>query len=160
MSTEKIQLLEEFNQWVLFVQILQHQNDEIWNLSLEDGKWTIREIVSHIMHWDKYFLEEAIEKIFNNSMLTVKHLNYDEFNSKAMIYGKTTNISEISEKAGFYREQIIKLIITFTDEEYTKTYIDGDGNPFYVTQYLKDFIWHDQHHINQMKNINKELFAG
>jgi hypothetical protein len=153
MSTEKNELLEEFNQWVLFVQFLQQQNDEIWNLHVEDGKWTIREIVSHIMLWDKYFLEEAIDKIFYKSTLTVQHLNYDEFNSKAKIYGKTTNISEISEKAIFYREQIINQIKSLTVEEYMNTYIDADGKPFNVTQYLKDFILHDQHHINQIENM-------
>jgi hypothetical protein len=140
--------------------MLQQQNHEIWNMNVEEGKWTIREIVSHIMLWDKYFLEEAFEKIFNKSDLTVQHLNFDEFNSKAKIYVKTISITELSEKAIFYREQIIKQIITFRDDEYMKTYTDGDGKPFYVTQYLKDFIWHDQHHINQMKNMNKELYAG
>jgi hypothetical protein len=104
-------------------------------MNVGEGKWTILEIVGHIMLWDKYFLEESIEKIFNKSILTVQHLNFDEFNSKAKIHVKTISISELS------------------DEEYLKTYIDGDGNPFYVTQYLKDFIWHDQHHINQMKNM-------
>jgi hypothetical protein len=130
MSTEKIQLLEEFNQWVLFVQLLQQQNGEIWNMSLQDGKWTIQ------------------------------HLNFDEFNSKAKIYVKTISISELSEKAIFYREQISKQIKSLSDDEYMKTYIDGDGNPFNVTQYLKDFIWHDQHHINQMQNIlGREVFS-
>jgi hypothetical protein len=153
MSTEKIQLLEEFNQWVLFVQLLQQQKDDIWNISLQDGKWSIREIVSHIMLWDKFFFEEAIDKIFNKSTLTIQHINFDEFNSKAKIYGKTTDMSEISEKAIFYRVQIIKQIKSFTDKEYMETYIDADGKPFNVTQYLKDFIWHDQHHIIQMQNM-------
>jgi hypothetical protein len=97
MLTEKLQLLEEFNQWVVFVQLLKTQSDELWYLSLDEGKWSIREVVSHIMNWDKYFLEEAINKITTKSIVTVKHINFDEFNNKAKIYGKSTSISEIKE---------------------------------------------------------------
>ncbi|QGQ95458.1 DinB family protein [Paenibacillus psychroresistens] len=156
MPTEKNQLLEEFNQWVLFVQSLNNQSDEIWDLCLDEGKWSIREVVSHIMKWDKYFLEEAINKISTKSTVAVKHIDFDEFNNKAKIYGKTTSIIEISEKAIFYRVQICNQIRSLTDEQYMGTYVDGDGNPFLVTQYLKDFIEHDQHHINQIKNIRSK----
>ncbi|NDI34135.1 DinB family protein [Chengkuizengella sediminis] len=153
MSNEKNELLVEFNHWILFVDDLKDQKDHIWNKPITKGKWTIREVVSHIMLWDKYFYEEAIEKIANQTPLTLKHIDFDEFNEQAKEYGKTTSIKELSEKAVLYRKLIIEQIESLSDERYRQTYIDGDGRAFHVTQYLKDFFGHDKHHIDQMKRV-------
>ncbi|MFD0589509.1 hypothetical protein ACFQZE_16090 [Paenibacillus sp. GCM10027627] len=39
-----------------------------------------KDIICHMMKWDNYFYEEAIAKITQGEPLTVKHLNFDEFN--------------------------------------------------------------------------------
>ncbi len=151
MPIGKNEMLEEFNEWILFVDLLTHHEEELWNRNLQEGKWSIREIVSHIMLWDKYFLEEGIDKIYKKAPLTLQHLDFDEFNNKAKVYGLMTSVQELSKQAVYYRDQIINHIKSFSDKEYLTTYMDGDGTPFTVTQYLKDFIGHDQHHMFQMK---------
>jgi len=42
--------------------------------SIETGKFSTREVIAHIMHWDKYFFEEAIEKKNQFSAVTVKQV--------------------------------------------------------------------------------------
>jgi hypothetical protein len=151
MSIEMEELIQSFEQWISFTSNLENLNEVVWDSSIEAGKWTIKDIVSHIMLWDKYFYEEAIGKIASDKPVTLTHLNYDDFNSKAITYGRTITSDELIEKTIFNRKRIIEDIRTLSEEAINRNYIDGDGNVFNIPQYLKDFIWHDQHHMNPIK---------
>jgi len=107
------------------------------------------------MLWDKYFYDEAIHKIATDKPVTLNHIDFDEFNKEAVIYAKTISIEELIEKSVFYRECIIADIRSMPEQLTNHNFIDGDGNIFNVTQYLKDFIWHDQHHLIPLKEYLK-----
>lgn len=148
--SSKSSLLEQFHQWIAFVQSLEHA-EESWDVQLGEGKWSVREVVCHIMLWDRYFLEEAIEPLSKQVPLTVKHLDYDIFNENAKQVGRNTSPKQLSEQAVKYRTKIMERIQSLSDDEYVRIYVDADGHPFQLEQYLKDFIWHDGHHMDQMK---------
>ncbi|WP_082360666.1 GNAT family N-acetyltransferase [Bacillus sp. FJAT-28004] len=153
MATEKEQLLCNFGEWITFITDLAHYNERFWNQSVALGKWSVREVAAHILRWDEYFYEEAILKVQAGLPLTVKHLHYDEFNEKAKTYGKSTSIVELVREAISIRERIIDTIAHLTDEQYGAAYVDADGHAFEAGQYLKDFIWHDRHHLEQIKRM-------
>ncbi|WP_339241795.1 DinB family protein [Paenibacillus sp. FSL R5-0517] len=159
MTKEIELLLQTFEEWTLFVRTLTNLEEKIWNSSLEEGKWTIKSIVSHIMLWDRYFYKEAIEKIALRQPVMLKHLDFDEFNRKAIEYGKRTETSEIVNKAITYRYKIMNDIRGLSEEQLHQTYLDAEGNVFYIPQYLKDFIWHDQHHMEPLKKYVASLEA-
>lgn len=151
MNKEMEQLLQAFEEWTLFVKTMTHLEEKVWNSSLEEGKWTIKSIVSHMMLWDRYFYKEAIEKIALDQPITLKHIDFDEFNRKAVEYANRTETSEIVDKAVTYRHKIMNDIRGLSEEQIHHTYMDAEGNVFYIPQYLKDFIWHDQHHMEPLK---------
>jgi hypothetical protein len=155
-NKEMEHLLQAFEEWTLFVKTLTHLEEKIWNSSLEKGKWTIKSIVSHMMLWDRYFYKEAIEKIALNQQITLKHLDFDEFNRKAVEYGSRTETSEIIDKAITYRHKIMNDIRRLSEEKLYQRYVDTEGNEFYIPQYLKDFIWHDEHHMEPLKTYLAE----
>lgn len=150
---EKEQLLEQYSEWIDYVRVLKEQDETLWNQSMGEGKWLVRDVVSHIMKWDEYFLEGAILKISRKEELTVKHLDYDSFNERAKTYGRTMSIQELIEQTLTYRQNIIDCIKSLSEEEYTKEYVDADGHPFQVPVFIRDFIWHDQHHMNLIKSL-------
>lgn len=149
----KEQLLQQFGQWTAFVTDLEKYDERFWNQSLGAGKWSVRQVVAHILRWDDYFYEESIAKLSEASPLTVKHLDYDEFNELAKTYGKATSIAVLTAQAVQSRMRILDKIASLTDEQYAATYTDADGHPFEVEQYMKDFIWHDQHHIQPIQRL-------
>jgi GNAT superfamily N-acetyltransferase len=153
MVSEKEQLLQEFGEWTAFVVDLARYDNRIWNQSMGVGKWSVREVVAHILRWDDYFYEEAIAKLGAGLPLTVKHLDYDEFNEHAKGYGINTSIAELSNQAVRSRERIMRAIAALTDEQYEATYQDADGHPFEAAQYMKDFIWHDRHHVEPIRKL-------
>ncbi|ALS28671.1 DinB superfamily metal-dependent hydrolase [Paenibacillus sp. 32O-W] len=152
MPNEIDTLLDAFEEWITFAEYLQSFPEQVWNSSIEEGKWTVRDIVSHMMMWDQYFYEEAIEKIAAGSEnVTVRHLNDDDFNSNAARFGRTMTTGELVGKTIDYRRKIIEAIKGMPEETLTREYPDGDGNLFQVVRYVKDFVWHDRHHMNPLK---------
>ncbi|MGF7046333.1 putative damage-inducible protein DinB [Paenibacillus sp. DS2015] len=149
----KEQLLEQFSEWIRYLEKLEYFREDVWNEEISEGKWSLRELVSHMMLWDKYFFETAIEMIYKEETFTLEHQDFDEFNDTAMEYGKKTGIKKLKEETIYYREQIIQYIRKLPEESYMASY--GDGEPFHLPQYLKDFIWHDQHHMNQLNDFIK-----
>lgn len=154
---EKGQLLQQFHNWVNLVHILEDQEAALWNTPIAEGKWTVRDVVSHIMHWDMYFLNEAIVKIVQNQPVSSKHLDYDEFNEQAREIGRKISLARLAEQSIELREQIMHHITSMTEEQYDGIYMDEDGNNFGVAAYLQDFIEHDQHHMRQIMNLLKQL---
>lgn len=152
MSNELKPLLTVFEEWIGFARSLQTQSEDIWNSSLEEGKWTIKDIVCHIMLWDKYFYEEAVHKMATGQSVALQLGDFDEFNKQAMAYAKTISTPELVNKAIFYREAIISDIRAMPAHVIEQNSMDSN-NKFNLTEYLNDFIWHDQHHINPIKQF-------
>ncbi|OPA73794.1 hypothetical protein BVG16_27325 [Paenibacillus selenitireducens] len=147
-----IEMIEEFKSFIPYVMTLNDLDEAHWNSSLEEGKWSLKDVISHIMLWDKYFYEEAIEKIKQKKPLTVRHLNFDEFNANAREYAKTQTKEGIVQQFVDYRTKIIHDISGLSEEEYVQEYLDGDQNKFSIREYLIGFVPHDEHHKKQIEN--------
>ncbi|RIX50026.1 DinB family protein [Paenibacillus nanensis] len=150
----KNDMLEAFAEWKTFLREIEHWD---WSEPLREGKWSVHDVVSHIYLWDKYFLEAAILPISDGTPLTLKHLDYDEFNAASVRIGREKQKEEVMQLSISYRDQIIDAIRKQDQSKFAKAYVDADGNPFTVEAYLKDFIWHDRHHRNQIEGIKNNV---
>jgi uncharacterized damage-inducible protein DinB len=148
----KTDLLGQFNNWILLVNELKNVDESKWEAPISDGKWSIRDIVCHIMLWDRFFHEGAIDKIASDTplTLTMQGLDFDEFNDKAMDYAKTQTKKEILNQALAIRSKIITQLEQISEALFHQKYIDADGHPFTIYEYLIDFIGHDRHHMKQI----------
>jgi uncharacterized damage-inducible protein DinB len=149
------QLVNEFESFISFIQSIKDISLNYWHMPLGEGKFSIHDTLSHIMMWDKYFYEEAINKIKLNQSITSQHLNFDDFNRRAVDYGKILDKNELIEMTINYRNQIIEYIKLVPKTDYSKEFIDGDGKTFTIREYLQGFIPHDKHHQNQVETFIK-----
>lgn len=151
MMQNKEELINEFTEFIPFVQSLRSLAEEKWNSQIAEGKWTVRDVITHMMLWDKYFLEEAIQKITSHQPITAKHLDFDEFNKKAVDYAKDKKQQEIIDASIHYRNELLRQLDSISEDDFAIEHIDGDGKPFSAYYYLIGFIPHDHHHIAQLK---------
>jgi uncharacterized damage-inducible protein DinB len=140
--------IDEFKELIPWVELLRDVNDQIWTTPIALGKWSIQGIISHIMLWDKYFLENAIIPINKHSAITIQELDFDEFNKNAMQYGRTQTREDLVQQTIHYRVEILRHITTLSDEDYLKEYPN-----FFVPQYIIDFVAHDNHHREQIESF-------
>jgi len=76
---------------------------------------------------------------------------WEHVTNGAIAYAQTISTGELVDKSVFYRNCILDRIRSLSEEAVDRDYIDGDGNVFNIVQYLRDFIWHDRHHMTQLK---------
>ncbi|ANS75279.1 hypothetical protein AWM70_12245 [Paenibacillus yonginensis] len=157
MAKASVEMVEEFKTFIDFVQELKMIEEEHWNSPISEGKWSLKDVICHIMLWDIYFYEEGIEKIKLGQSVTVRHLNFDEFNANAREYAKTQTRDSIMNQFFEYRNKIIDDITGLPEEDYIKEYKDGDGKKFSIRGYLRGFIPHDKHHKKQIEKYVKSI---
>ncbi|WP_028545320.1 DinB family protein [Paenibacillus taiwanensis] len=154
--SNKQQLLSQFKIWLPFLQQLL-EVEEIWSQPIAANKWTVKEVVSHIMLWDQFFYEEAIRKLADHDPLSFQHVDFDSFNEHAKLYGHANTISRIVSESVVYRTAIVDCIDSMSIQQCEQDYPMRDGNQFNVLQYLHDFIRHDQHHMSQIEALMAQL---
>lgn len=151
------EMLDQFKSFVVFAVSLKEQEEELWNRPIAEGKWSMKGVIGHIMLWDKYFYEEAIQKIASYQPLTLQHLNFDRFNADAYEYAKTQSKESLVDQLEMWRMNIIDAISGMSEAQLAKDYIDGDGNVFTIRDYLRDFVPHDLYHKDQIEEFIRSV---
>ncbi len=126
MAKTNQEMAAEFKSYIPFIEGLQALDETLWDRPIEEGKWSLKALVAHLLKWDQYFYEEAIAKIRRQEPLTVRHLNFDEFNYNARIYSETQTKEELIAQFIDWRSKIVEAIGGLDDSEFEKEYVDGD----------------------------------
>lgn len=144
------QLLVEFYALIPLIESLAEVTEAGWKQPVAPGKWPAKAVVCHLMLWDKYFYEEAILKIGSSAEVTSKDLDFEVFNAGAAEYAEAVTGRQAAEDCIHYRKALVDAIAAMEDERIERPFPDGDGRPFTVRGYMKDFIGHDRHHARQL----------
>lgn len=56
--SRKENLINNLKHYADWLEILEEIEDEKWITPIAEGKWSVSEIVSHIMFWDQHILSE------------------------------------------------------------------------------------------------------
>ena len=158
-TLQKNSLIVSFHEWHDWFRKWGTEKNTLWDIPVAAEKWTVRELISHMMRWDRYFWEGAISLIISGEekQLQIQHLDFDIFNEAAREHAHTISIEELVQETLHYREQIIRALHELPAEDWTKEYRGLDGGPFTVQSYVEDFIWHDRHHMKQLEDMSKSL---
>jgi hypothetical protein len=139
--------IQELNDLVLFVEELS-QNDTVrWDVSIENGKWSINDIISHIWLWDKYSLSLMIPLIRHG--VTLRFIDQTAINSNAESFART--LQHKGQLIENFIETRRELIIKCKDilHENVKFFVGKKEHN--IETYVKKFITtHDKHHMNQI----------
>ncbi|MBD7969595.1 DinB family protein [Paenibacillus gallinarum] len=119
---------------------------------ISESKWSIREIIGHLLYWDKFILERHVPFMNDGGKLSA-FPDHDSHNKEAIEY-----ISVFETTRSLIDEFVLnrKLLIEKISEiESSAKFTIGKGKrQFTVDKYLKIFIEHDIHHLKQ---INDQL---
>ncbi|MCH1626860.1 DinB family protein [Fredinandcohnia quinoae] len=159
-NVEIISDLEQFTTWV---EGLKAHNHQLMFKPIAEGKWSIAEILSHIMFWDRYILKEMIPNMKQDADLST--IEFQELNDKAAEYALSgVSFEFLLEELIESRKKLVSYLRGKTDEEFTVSFkINGDavdnytGYPFTLYNYICDFIWHDNHHKKQMEEFLSKM---
>lgn len=112
------------------------------------GTWSIRDIISHIMGWDKNVMKTLNQIIHNVEVELEEHHDVQAFNEASVAFGRKMKPHDLLQEAILQRKQLI-LTLHLVSE---KAFITQLHNSAYTLEaFLKEmFINHDQHHEKQI----------
>jgi uncharacterized damage-inducible protein DinB len=113
---------------------------------IQEGKWSVRDIIGHLFYWDKYILDRLVPHITNNAILP-PFPDFDLHNQEAIKYIERYNtvISLIDEFSQTRKQVIEKMSRIENNIKFTI----GTEN-FSKDSFITVFIEHDTHHFKQI----------
>lgn len=146
-------LIEQLEGYVPFVASLREIDTIKWTTSISEGKWSVRDIISHIMMWDKNFLDNIVPKLLNQEPVTLEEdTDVQGFNDRAVKYGKTLTQNQLLDEAISYRSEIVSELRKLPKTAFLLVFPGRDS--FTLSSFLKDlFVSHDSHHTKQIQQF-------
>ncbi|MDP5273595.1 DinB family protein [Chengkuizengella axinellae] len=151
MKKDLLNELLQINSWALNLRKL---DQETIYQPLAEHKWSIAEILSHLMLWDRYILHERIPLMVPNASLK-SDVNVSEMNSKASEYTRSkVSFEEIINNLVDSRERIVSILEHKTEDELSSTF-KINNNELNLISYFKGTVQHDEHHMQQINDFLK-----
>lgn len=149
----KEKLVRSMEKWISFAESLRGLDERVWTMAIGEGKWAVRDIVSHMMLWDRYYMETAVSKVRSNEPLTLANFDFEGFNRNAAVYARTKSRDELLDEAVQVRREIVEHLRVIPEEQYSAVHAAVDCK-FVITEYIADFAWHDDHHMTQIASLS------
>lgn len=115
---------------------------------IDEGKWSIREIIGHLYYWDKFNLEHMVPYMRNGAHLPA-FPDHDQHNEEAIRYiEKFDTVSSIINQFITTRELLIEQLSGIEiDARFT---IEREPSTFSTQLFVDIFAEHDLHHLQQI----------
>jgi uncharacterized damage-inducible protein DinB len=140
----------EFDGWI---HSLRGLSDSEWNMPLGEGKWSVAAILSHLLLWDQYSLEERFP-YFKEGAELPSYPDFQGVNDRAREYAENAATKEeIIDGLLAVRAEFHKMLDGMDNEELAVSFKISD-HQMTVGTYIIDFIDHDIHH---QKQVNQAL---
>ena len=138
-------IINDFNEYSIWINTLKGMKEELWMAPISEGKWTIGEIISHIMNWDDYLLRETLSSVRDGKGMEFPDFDY---NKLASSYAKS-GISKMKllEEAKAKRELLVKELKLLSAGNLKKpltangvSHCPHTGTPYSLIYIIKEFV--------------------
>jgi len=154
--TEETKIIDDFSEFTSWLNTLEDLDETLWTKPIAEGKWSVSEIIAHLMNWDKYLISEVIPSVQNGGGIEFPEFN--SFNKKASDYAKSgITQSKLLEETKDTRSQLVQKLKELPTEVLVKptpvhgvTHDPHTGTPYSLIYIVKEFIEHDEHHKGQI----------
>lgn len=149
-------IISNFSHYSSWLSTLEEINETLWSKPIAEGKWSVSEIIAHIMNWDNYLLTEILPSVQNEKGMEFP--DFDTYNKKASSYAKSgISQSKLLEEAKDTRELLVKELNELPTEKLKNsltangvTHCPHTGTPYSLIYFVKEFTDHDNHHKRQI----------
>ncbi|MGH1328957.1 DinB family protein [Bacillus pretiosus] len=155
-------IISNFSHYSSWLSTLEEINETLWSKPIAESKWSVSEIIAHIMNWDNYLLTEIFPSVQNEQGMEFP--DFDTYNQKASNYAKSgVSQSKLLEEAKNTRELLVKELNELPTEKLKNpltangvTHCPNTGTPYSLIYIVKEFTDHDNHHKRQIIQLLRE----
>ena len=111
---------------------------------MQEGKWSIIEVIGHFQPWDQFVIEQRLPYIFSNEKAQPS-LKVEEVNATAAWGARKNPINVTIEHFMTTRTQLIELLSDLHKEVWNSQ-IHINQKTISFSEYMKGLMEHDLHH--------------
>jgi uncharacterized damage-inducible protein DinB len=154
-------IIEQLDNLTSFLASLRTIEGTVWSDQIAKGKWSIHDIIAHIMGWDKNILDKIIPKLLRQELVILEEdTDVQGFNNRAVEYGRTLNQEKLLNEAIFYRSQMVNQLKKLPEDAFLTT-IPATNSLTLISFLQNMFVAHDTHHKLQIeKYLSQREKAG
>ena len=129
------------------ISFLQSLDKDKWDYRYAEGKWSVKEIICHIIDGERVFQYRAM-RFARNDQTDLPGYDHDSYVKNSNAEGRS--IESILEEYRLVRQSTITLFKSFTDEMLDRK---GTANNSHITVLGIGFVTvgHEIHHLNVLK---------
>lgn len=140
--------IEAFQSMTATVRSLEHKPEHILKDPIEEGKWSIREIVGHLTYWDSFNLHVMVPHMKDEGDLP-PFPDHDAQNEKAMEAIEGVPAASVMQQFIATRKELIAAMNEIDDQ--VRFTIGGGKRGFSRDSFITIFVKHDKHHEKQIR---------
>jgi len=130
------EIIEHHKQFLNFVHELSKLNEHVLRQPMQEGKWSIIEIIGHFQPWDQFIIKQRLPFIFTNEEIPPSP-KVEEVNATAASGARNNPINVTLEHFITTRTQLLDLLSSLPEDVlYKQNFYD----------YIKGLMSHDLHH--------------
>lgn len=148
-----------YEESIMWIEILRNVENEIWKQPIAAGKWSVGEVVSHLMNWDRYLLSHILPAVRKGEEMNFPP--FDEQNEIASQYAKSgVSKEKLIDETIEIRKKLVQECFEMKKEVFYKslpcngvTHCPHTGTPYSLSYIIEEFAEHDNHHKKQIQHI-------
>ncbi|MFJ7746814.1 DinB family protein [Peribacillus sp. NPDC097295] len=154
----KKSIIQEKRNLVEWSRSLKDISNELWVKPFYSGSWGTSEVISHLMYWDKFMMENRITYILRNECIPIINIDVEAMNKEAAEYARAGITKEdLLNQFIFVCEELVNLIGKIPEERFFQP-LQGKEH-ITLSEYLVGMIDHDLKHKIQIEiHINKNNY--
>jgi len=144
-------LIAELRKYSQFLSQLRDVDPGLLEAEISPGKWSIHDLISHIMMWDRNFVEKTGPGLLAGAPVSLEEdIDPQAFNNRAAVYGRTLDHNKLLDEALHYRSELLLQLSQLPTVAYNKPSRAHDQMS--LAAFLQQmFTSHDDHHMTQVE---------
>ena len=151
MYRNKKEILLHYEESINWVNSLVNLSEEKWRTQIESGKWTIAEVIGHLIPWDEFVLKQRIPYLIKSTPIPTSP-RAETVNQQAAQASRNRLKDETIHLFMDNRKNLIRSLYDLPDELWTRELLIG-RNKLLLIDYFAGLAKHDQHHFRQIQRV-------
>lgn len=145
-------------QFLVEVESIKSMDSRLWLSPILPGKWSVGEIVSHLIAWDRYRLETRLPFMKSGAKLIgIERTAAEAKNEQAAHYAHSgISQGDLLNELIFVRRNMMDYLLQLSPEELNAK-CSINNNELTPNTFMNGFIEHDLHHMNQIQTFRNHV---
>ena len=145
-----MQIIAHYKESITWINRIRNVPEDVWRKQIAKGKWTIAEVIGHMIPWDEFVLHKRLPYLLTSLPLP-KSPDVNCLNQQSSIESRNRPKAETIQLFITVRKRLIGQLNDISDEVWTKEFLLGNQT-ISLYNYMSGLAEHDIHHFRQIQS--------